>query len=234
MNSKILRLLALGSMVAGPMTANAQTETLDYIGSPFTSRNIDGNLTNGLANAIAENAGELVLSSPLGDNLNNAAVTPLSWSFDSNTQFGSIYLNSHNPAAGDPGDSMSFKFSTDANGAITGWSIAVIGGIFEGTNTPSFADITIGNAGDTFSTGFSSPSCAAPPPTPCYTVTESNAVSGSWNTTIAQAPEMDSTSAAGALTLLLGCIAVLRGRRARSDLRRSDKRQSDTFASGLL
>ena len=215
MNRTILRMLALGTMVAGPMAANAQTETLDYIGSPFTSRNIDGDLTNGLANTIAENAGQLVLSSPLGDNLNNAVVTPLSWSFDSNTQFGSIYLNSHNPAAGDPGDSMSFLFSTDAKGAITGWSIAVIGGIFEGTNSPSFADITIGNAGDTFSTGFSSPECAVPPgvPAPCYTVTESNAAPGSWNTSIARAPEIDSTSAAGALTLLLGCIAVLRGRK---------------------
>jgi hypothetical protein len=217
MNSKILRLalgsMVAGSMVAGPMAAHAQTETLDYIGSPFTSRNIDGNSSNGLANSIAENAGELVLSSPLGDNLNSAVVTPLSWSFDSNTQFGSIYLNSRNPAAGDPGDSMSFMFSTNANGAITGWSIAVIGGIFKGTNSPSFAQFTIGNAGDTFSTGFSTPSCAAPPPTPCYIVTESNAASGSWNSTIARAPEIDSTAAAGALTMLLGCIAVLRGRR---------------------
>jgi hypothetical protein len=221
MNIKILRLLALGSMVAGPMAANGQTETLDYIGSPFTSRSIDGNLTNGLANAIPENAGELVLGSPLGDNLNDAAVTPLSWSFDSNTQFGSVYLNSHNPAAGDPGDSMSFMFSTDAHGVITGWSIAVIGGIFEGTNSPSFAQITIGNAGDTFSTGFSSPSCAVPPgvPAPCYTVTESNAASGSWNSTIARAPEIDFTAAAGGLTLLLGSIAVLRGRRARLQIR---------------
>ena len=217
MNSKILRLLALGSMAAGPMVAHAQTETLDYIGSPFTSRSIDGDMTNGLANSIPENAGVLVLSSPLGDNLHNAVVTPLSWSFDSNTQFGSIYLNSHNPAAGDPGDSMSFMFSTDAKGAITGWSIAVIGGIFEGTNSPSFADITIGNAGDTFTTGFSSPDCAVPQgvPAPCYTVTESNAAPGGWSATIARAPEIDSTSAAGALTLLLGCIAVLRGRRAR-------------------
>ena len=221
MNSKIFRLLVLGSMVAGPMAANAQTETLDYIGSPFTSRSIDGNLTNGLANAIPANAGELVLGSPLGDSLNNAAVTPLSWSFDSNTQFGSIYLNSSNPFAGGPGESMSFMFSTDANGVLTGWSIAVVGGIFQGTNSPSFASVTIGNAGDSFSSGFSSPECAVPPgvPAPCYTVTESNAAPGSWSSTIARAPEIDSASAAGALTLLLGGIAVLRGRRARPTLR---------------
>jgi len=174
-----------------------------------------------LANAIPENAGELVLGSPLGDSLNNAAVTPLSWSFDSNTQFGSIYLNSSNPFARGPGESMSFMFSTDANGVLTGWSIAVVGGIFQGTNSPSFAQITIGNAGDTFSTGFSSPSCAVPPgvPAPCYTVTESNAASGSWSSTIARAPEIDFTSSAGGLTLLLGGIAVLRGRRARPTLR---------------
>jgi hypothetical protein len=214
MNKTILGWLGVG-MLAAPIMANAQTETLDYTGSPFTSLSIDGNLSNGLANAIPRNAGELVLASPLGDNLNNVAVIPISWSFDSNTQFGSIYLNSSNPAAGDPGDSMSFLFSTDANGVLTGWNIAVVGGIFEGTNAPSFAAITIGNAGDTYSSGFSNPSCNAPPgvPVDCYTVTESNAAAGFWKATVTQAPEMDPASAASGLTLLLGGLAVLRSRR---------------------
>ena len=214
MNKTILGWLAVG-ILAAPIMANAQTETLDYIGSPFTSLSIDGNLSNGLANAIPQNAGELVLASPLGDNLNNVAVIPISWSFDSNTQLGSIYLNSSNPAAGDSGDSMSFLFSTDANGVLTGWNIAVVGGIFDSTSGKSFAAITITNAGDSFSSGFSNPLCGAPPgvPVDCYTVTESNAAAGFWKATVTQAPEMDPASTASGLTLLLGGLAVLRSRR---------------------
>ena len=212
MNYKILGLVA-GALLAGPKVANAQTETLDYTGSLFTSLSIDGNKSNGLANAVPKNVGELVLSSPLGDNLNNVAVTPVSWSFDSNTQLG-IFLNSSNPFAG-PDDVTSFRFSTDANGMLTAWNIVVSGGIFAGTNTPSFAAITIGNAGDSFSSGFSSPSCSAPPgvPVDCFTITESNAAPGDWKASVTQAPEIDPASAASGLTLLLGSVAVLRGRR---------------------
>jgi hypothetical protein len=217
MNIKILGLLALGLMVAGPLAANAQTQTLGYTGSPFTSLSISGNLSNGLADAIPENTGELVLSSPLGDNLNNLAVTPVSWSFDSTTRFGSIYLNSNNPFAGEFGESTSFTFSTDASGVLTGWNINVIGGIFGGTNSPSSAAFTIGNAGDSFSSGFSTPSCAAPPGVvvPCYQISESNSAPGYWKSSITQAPEIDPASAANGLTLLLGGIAVLRGRCAK-------------------
>ena len=215
MNSKKLGWLALLPMVAGPMAANAQTETLDYIGSPFTSLTIGGNLSNGLQNMTPENTGELILSSPLGDNLHNAAIMPVSWSFNSNTPFGSIYLNSNGPFAGEPGASSSFAFSTDASGSLTGWSLNVIGGIFEGTNSPSFASITISNAGDSYSAGFSSPECAAPPGvvTGCFTIAESNVAPGNWSSSISHVPEIDSGSTAGALTLLLGGCAVLLGRR---------------------
>jgi len=215
MNSKKLGWLILLPMVAGPMAANAQTETLDYVGSPFTSLTIGGNLNNGLQNTIPENTGELVLSSPLGDNLHNAAIMPISWSFDNNTQFGSIYLNSNSPFAGEPGASSSFTFSTDASGSLTGWSLSVIGGIFEGTNSPSFASITISNAGDSYSAGFSSPECAAPPGvvTGCFTIAESNIAPGNWGSTISHVPEIDPASAASGLALLLGGCAVLLGRR---------------------
>ncbi len=200
-------------LLAEPMPANSQTETLDYFGSPFTSVSTDGNPSNALANTIAENIGELVFASPLGHNLNNAAVTPLSWSFDSSTQFGGAYLNSHNPFV----DSMSFLFSTDANGVPTAWSIDVTGGPLSGTNAPSFASVTIDNSGDTFSTGFSSPSCNAPPgvPVPCYFVSENNAAAGDWKTAVAKAPEIDLASSANGLTILLAGLAVLGGRRNR-------------------
>jgi hypothetical protein len=202
---------ALTMALLAPMLANSQTETLDYSGSPFTSLTIDGNLSNGLANAIPENVGELVFGSPLGPNLNNVAVTPVSWSFDGSTQFGSVYLNSSSPFV----DSMSFLFSTDANGVPTAWSINVLGGILSGTNAPSFASVIIGNSGDSFSTGFSNPSCGAPPgvPVSCYFVSENNAAAGDWKTTVAKAPEIDPASAAGGLTILLGGLAVLGGRR---------------------
>lgn len=189
--------------------------TLDYTGSPFTSLTVNGNVGIGLSSAVPQNMGELVLSSPLGDSLNNVAVTPVSYSFNSSTQFGGLYLNSSNPEGGAPGNSASFVFSTDATGVITGWNISVVGGIFEGTNSPSWATTAIGNAGDAFTTGFSTPSCAAPPGVsiPCYSVSESNAAGGSWQSTVARAPEIDPASAAGGLTLLLGGLAVLRGRR---------------------
>ena len=157
MNSKTLGLLAL-VLLAKSMVANAQTETLDYTGNLFTSLTANGNLSIAVGNAIPENTGELVLSSPLGDNLINVAVTPVSYSFDTSARFG-FYLNSNNPF----GNSASFLVSTDANGLLTGWNVDVTGGIFGGTNSPSFASVSISNAGDSFSEGFSSPSCAAPP-----------------------------------------------------------------------
>ena len=214
MNGRILALLLVTA--ACPIAANAQTETLNYVGSLFTQSTISGSPSNGLKNEIPENAGQLTLSSPLGDNLKNVEVTPVSWSFDSTSQFGGLYLNSSNPFAGEPGESTSFSFSTDAGGHLTGWDINVIGGIFASTNSPSFAAFTITNAGDSYSSGFSTPSCNAPPgvPIPCYQISQSNKASGSWSSTVARAPEIDPASAAGGLTLLMGLLAVARGRRA--------------------
>jgi hypothetical protein len=200
-----------------PVIATAQTETLDYVGSAFTSLTIDGNLSNGLQNTIPENTGELVLSSPLGDNLHNAPITPISWSFDTTTQFGSLYLNSKY-TLGAPGAPPLFLFSTDANGVLTGWNIDILAGILGGTNSPSFASVTITNAGDTYSSGFSTPSCGAPPGvvTPCFRVSESNAAPGKWSSAVSSAPEMDPASAASGLTLLFGVLALMRStRRAR-------------------
>jgi hypothetical protein len=59
MNYKFLGLVAL---LAAPMAANAQTEILDYTGSPFSSVSFEGN-DAGAPNP-AQNTGELVLSSP--------------------------------------------------------------------------------------------------------------------------------------------------------------------------
>jgi len=215
MNHKIQGLLTF-ALLGAPLAALAQMETLDYTGSPFTSLSISGNLSNGLANSVLANAGDIVLSAPLGDNLSNVAVTPISWSFDSNTQLGGIYLNSNNPVAGGPGESTSFIFSTDATGMLTAWSLKVTDGILFGTNTTSFAAFTASsNAGDTFSSGFSTPACAAPPPlpNPCFNVIESGAAPGSWKATMTATPEIDPASTASGLALLLGGLVVLCGRR---------------------
>ncbi|MDP9089771.1 MAG: hypothetical protein M3O26_13650 [Pseudomonadota bacterium] len=210
-----MRSLALILVMLRPMSAIAQTETLDYVGSAFTNLTISGNLTNGLRNVVPENFGEVVLSAPLGDNLNNAPVKPISWSFDSTTQLGGIYLNSNSPFAA-AGASPLFTFSTDANGILTGWNIDIVGGILGGTNSPSFAAVTIRNAGDTYSSGFSTPACGAPPGvvTPCFRVSESNSAAGHWTAAISSAPEIDPASAASALTLFIGALAVLRSRRS--------------------
>jgi hypothetical protein len=214
MNSKRLGVLAL-LMVFRPVTA-AATETLGYVGSAFTELTINGNLSNGLQNTIPENTGQLVLSSPLGDNLHNAAITPISWSFDSTTQFGSLYLNSNNPFS-IPSSPPLFLFSTDANGVLTGWNIDILAGILGGTNSPSFASVTISNAGDTYSSGFSTPSCSAPPGvvTPCFRVSESNSAAGHWSSAVSSAPEIDPASAGSGLTLFFGALAVMRSKRKR-------------------
>ena len=213
MNSKRLGFLALILIVFRPVVATAQTETLDYVGSAFTSLTISGNLSNGLRNMIPENTGEVVLSSPLGDSLQNVVVTASSWSFDSTTQFGSVYLNSNYPSP--PGALPLFMFSTDANGVLTGWNIDVTGGTGGSTNSPSFATVTVRNAGDTYSSGFSTPSCAAPPGvvTPCFGISESNSAPGHWSAAISPAPEIDPASAASGLTLFFGALAVLRSKR---------------------
>ena len=191
--------------------AHAQTETLDYVGSAFTSVTITGNMSSGSANSVPENTGEIVFSSPLADNLNNVSVNPLSYTFDSTTEFG-LYLSSNNPYAGFPGNSASFLVSTNANGVLVGWNIAVTGGVFAGTNTTSYADLTITDTGDTYSSGLSSPECAQPTSTECYQVTESNTSKGSWSPT-ANAPEIDPASAASAVTLLFFSIALMGGKR---------------------
>jgi hypothetical protein len=207
------RLLGVVLMTA-PIAAFAQTETLDYFGSPFTSVSISGNSTVAAQDGIpTSNTGEIVLSAPLGDNLNNVAVNPESYTFDSSNRFGSFYLSSQSPFRNTPGNYASFSFSTNAAGVVTGWNIDVVGGIFVGTNSPSHASVTITNGGDTFSAGFSSPSCSAPNGGSCYQIRESTSSPGSFSSSGARAPEIDPRSAMSALTLLLGALAVLRGRR---------------------
>lgn len=209
-----LRRISAALLLGLPIIVSARTETLTYVGSPFTSLSASGNLANALANAPPENTGTIVLDSPLGDDF-SGNVTPVSWSFNADTQFGSLYLNQNNPQAGVLGNFESFAFSTDASGALTAWDVTINGGTVSGTNSPSWADVSISSSsGDSFSTGFSTPSCAAPPgvSVPCYEVDESNSAKGYWSSEIQAVPEINEVTAASALTLLLGSLLVWRGR----------------------
>jgi len=213
MKYQILVLLGL-SVIAAPAVVRAQTETLDYTGSEFTSLSIDGSVANGIQNSLTENTGQFVLSAPLGEILNNVALTPLSWSFDSSTTEGNFYLNS-GPQSHDGAALFSALFSTNANGAIIGWSIAISNDDFGATNSPAYAGLTITNSGDTYAAGEAGVGCSAQypgSPSTCFQISESNSAAGSWASTI-EAPELDSDSAGAAVTLLLGCLIVASGRR---------------------
>src|SRR5690348_1106658 len=203
-------------LAASPVLAGAE-ETLQYIGSPFTSLTITGNIANALAmDTPPENTGEIVLAAPLGDNLDDAPVTPLSWSFDDGTSLGGFYLMSELSS-----NTLTFTASTNAQGNLTAWSINAGGNDFGSTNTPSFATMTIANGGDSFAVGESGFECSPPPGglTPCYNVSESNSSPGIWKAEVSSVPEIDMASAYAALTVLLGGLAILRGaRRRRSTL----------------
>ena len=81
MKSKILGLLAVGSMV-GPITANAQSTTYTYQGATLNG-GLDISPPAGSTSfsvppilPVGTLSGSVTLSAPLGDNLNNFSVTP--------------------------------------------------------------------------------------------------------------------------------------------------------------
>jgi hypothetical protein len=207
MGTKIPGLLA-ACLIAAPIAVRAQIETLDYQGSVMNGSVSESGYAPPAPFAFT---GSIVLASPLGANLNDATVVPISWSF--NSPLGEL---SSTFAAGEPDDSgATFEFTT-VKGKITGWNIDLFGGIDEGTNSPSYETGSIGLGGDAYTGGFSSPSCNAPPgvPTPCFTASFANSERGAW-TDANNVPELDPASLAGSLALLLGGLAVLGGRRVK-------------------
>jgi hypothetical protein len=204
-----------------PLAANAQTETLTYTGNAFNQATFGGNLSLAEAYAPAMDAGTVVLSTPLGDNLNDVFVKPESYAFEGGGPASNYLGSASNPFIGSFGNVATFEFSTDATGMLTQWNVNITGGVFAGTNSPSSASVTLTTLGDTFSAGFSTPSCAAPPGVtiPCYSISESNigapfSAAGHWQQTIAaQTPEIDPGMAGSGLTLLAGIGALIRGRR---------------------
>jgi hypothetical protein len=209
MNNKILGLLAVGLM-AGPIVANAQSTTYTYQGDAFTAGGSNMNPPAGWTSinvprnfGVGPLNGFITLSAPLGDNLNNVSVTPT---------FVDI-------STGSPLFRGVFTFSTNGNGAIDGWSMSLDGSVSgPGGYGLTATSVDIGGVGgdsatmSTTCTAFFSPSLQPPQSFPCGS-SGSNTTPGVWTSPAAQAPEMDPASAASGLTLLLGGVAVLRGRR---------------------
>jgi hypothetical protein len=201
MDSRTLGLLVL--CLAASIT-NA-TETLDYTGTVMSVVSEQGYAPP----APFAMSGSITLNGPLGANLNDAIISPTAWSFA--TPLGEL---SSGFASTQPYDSgASFEIST-VHGVITSWNIDLFGGISEGTNSPSAESASLQNGGDSYSGFFSSPSCAAPPgvPTPCFQLSLANTQAGAWTSTVS-APELDGASLGVGMTLLVGGVAVLCGRR---------------------
>jgi hypothetical protein len=201
MNNKFLGFGVIVVFLAAPIAAIAQVTILDYQGAAFTNVTVSGNTTFPDVLTLPSVEGDVTLSAPLAANLNSATVVPVSFSFNPFLLNTDIYQHI---CCG----SASFVFSTNNAGAITGWNVDLSLTI-AGTNSPSSNTIVLGPSGDTYSGWGSYGSCNNPQG--CYGgLQESNTTPGVWTT---QAPEIDPASAASGLTLLLGGLAVLRGRR---------------------
>ena len=206
MNNKFLGFVVIVMFLAAPVVTNAQATTLDYQGSVFTNVSISGNGSFPDVPTLSSVVGDVVLNAPLGANLNDVTLVPTAFSFDA------PLLNSDLFAFPCCGNTSSFAFTTNNVRAITGWNID-LSFTFVGTNSPSGNSIVLGTSGDSY-TGFgSTPSGCAPTGGCSLFIQESNTTPGVWS--VAQkAPEIDPASAASGLTLLLGGLAVMRGRRA--------------------
>jgi hypothetical protein len=204
MNYKILGLVTIVALLAGPMVANAQVTTLDYQGSIFTNMSVSGNGSFPDVPTLSSVVGDVVLSAPLGANLNDVTLVPTAFSFNA------PLLNSDLFTVICCGNTDSFAFTTNSMGAITGWNVD-LSFTFVGTNSPSGNSVVLGTSGDSY-VGFGSTPFGCGQNGCSLLIQESNTTPGVWS--VAQkAPEIDPASAASGLTLLLGGLAVIRGRR---------------------
>jgi hypothetical protein len=210
MNIKILGSVAV-ALLAGPISANAQSTTYSYQGAAlpaivYFEPPEGGTYSPPPHNADATLSGFVTLSAPLGDNLNDFSVTPTQLQMVS-AAFGSLFFLD------------TLAFSTNGKGAIDGWSMSltgVVGGPGGWTETVTSSDIG-GVGGDNANIASSCTayfSSGSPQSFNCGW-SGSNTTPGVWTSPAAKAPEIDPASAASGLTVLLGGVAVLRGRRRR-------------------
>lgn len=241
MNRKTLALMVVGSLIAIPLAATAQVTSLFYQGDFMTgtSTYLPVGLTapgNGVFATLptAPVLGAYTVSLTVDGSVSANDLTLAAFSFNFN---GSNGVANFSPVIALDADAATFTFGsadfsgpggdiilTSSNGAITGATVDL-------RNTPfheSSSQIEIGPTGDSFAYGYagglggcqdlvlSGPNpvpYAGPAINPC-SVSASNKTPGAWLVTT-QAPEIDPASAAGGLTLLLGGLAVMRGRRVR-------------------
>jgi hypothetical protein len=234
---KVFSVLAIS--LAGSIAANAQTTTLDYQGNVmngtsaylpagFATQTIMPPLptlpVTGTLNV------SIILSGSISANDLELVSYGASFSGSNGTSF-SLYAGAgpypiiQEGAPDFCNGTGSCIDLTTAKGAITGATIDLVDNPYNGSRS----EATIGPTGDSFSYLYATsngtcqdmflgittgPGYYYPGPTinPC-TVQVSNTKAANW--TITQTPEIDSTSAAGDLTLLLGILVVLRGRRAK-------------------
>jgi hypothetical protein len=240
MNNRILVLLAVGILTA-PITGNAQITTLDYQGylmygsSTYLPTNFVQPINTPIVTlpttgASGEFTADLTLSGSLS--ANNLVLTSYDVNFagKSGNESFSVGPIVPGPAPLIPLLSVSCINAdacyqlTSANGAITGATLFFSNTTYH--SSPEFA--TIGTSGDSFSYTYATsnggcenlvphgppgnPYYAGPTINPCG-LGVSNSKAGVWTVSTQKAPEIDPASAVSGLTLLLGGVAVLRGRR---------------------
>ncbi len=226
MSKQFLRMWACSALI-GSLPVFAASETLDYTSSALTSSYSNGTFVGEVDGKASTFSAALTLSAPLAANLNNAnessIVTSLVFTVDPTT--GSAYTLDLTPSQA---SGSSFNFTTSSTGMITGWNFTagVTGAspyvLFhscsnDSCTSGSYAGQYYGATGDWYDykpgSATASDGCTYNPANGCGS---GNGAVGKW---VMTAPELDSGSTAGSLTLLSGAILVLRGRRriARSE-----------------
>jgi hypothetical protein len=198
MKWNLLGLLTSG-VLAAPLAANAQVTTLDYLGSAngitYTYDGRGGNPTS--SPYIATFTAEVVVDGSVAAN----DLTIASYNVSGPVGISGTSLGNQGGLTWflAPGE-MSL---TTSNGAITGATFQYSNSPGNGAGDSSFS---ITQNGDSFSVGAFSPGTGRG--TQTY-----GGGSGVWTATTA--PEIDPTTSATALTLLLGSMAILCARRGR-------------------
>jgi hypothetical protein len=235
MKRKTIGLLTV-LLLIGPVAANAQTTTLEYQGNVMggSSTYLPSGYTTLYPSPPLPNlpfagtfTASVMLSGSLSANDLELVSYGVSFSGSNGTSFalgvdaGPAPVIPEGPPFCSAGGSCIGL--TTVNGAITGATIDFINNNSLGLESVA----TIGPTGDSFSYSYTTtnggcedmfygnptgPGFYYPGKTinPC-TVNVSDTKAGDW--TVTRTPEIDSASAAGAFTLLLGGLAVLRGRR---------------------
>jgi hypothetical protein len=229
MKKQLIEWVALGA-IGCPLAAFAGSETIDYTGSDFTSSYSNGTFVGEVGNGSYFTAA-LTLSGPLGSNLSNANVSG---------DVTSLVFTSVDPGApaADRTDVISltalqaegsqFYFSTNGQGAITGWNFTA------GITTPglsstanvlfhscsnesctagSYNGQSYGGTGDWYDyrpgSSTAADGCTYSPSAGCGSTGGAGTV-GQW---AVAAPELSATSGASGIVLLIGSVLVLCGRR---------------------